>query len=252
MRNLQNQVVALLAPSLGGLFNKLGWNITESERKPMKTVARMISAAAMTLVFGALVSPAHAQSAWSALPGGCASTESNFHIGTPSEDFPVARFKVPGGAFTHNAFHDGSIAVVCNVDNPRDSSTSPRWSQLQVTYRDPDGLEGLNGKGTEYQVFVELVRVSKTTGAVSRIAVFDSNKQCSGTSCQGTVGSEASNIAVPFTHTFDFNNFAYAVHARLQRAIAIFNLRPALFQLRLQAQPLLIDPGTVNGTLARF
>ena len=34
-------------------------------------------------------------------------------------DHPVARYKTPGGSLTFNGFHDGYIAVVCNVDNPR-------------------------------------------------------------------------------------------------------------------------------------
>ena len=40
---------------------------------------------------------------------------------------------------------------------------------------------GLPGqKGSEYQAYVELVRVSKTTGAWERITSFDSNLQCAG------------------------------------------------------------------------
>jgi hypothetical protein len=70
---------------------------------------------------------------------------------------------------------------------------------------------------------VELVRVSKTTGALSIIASFDSNRLCSGdsTSCQGS--NPDREIVVPFTHTFDFNNSAYAVYGRLFRGI--FNLQ---------------------------
>jgi hypothetical protein len=88
---------------------------------------------AVTLFGGGLVSPAYAQLPWSTLPGACASTDNNFYSGTPSSDFPVARFIVPGGAFAFNRFHDGYIAVVCSVDNPRSSSTTQMWNQLQVT-----------------------------------------------------------------------------------------------------------------------
>jgi hypothetical protein len=215
----------------------------------MRTLAMIISVAAITLVLGGPVSPAYAQQAWSALPGGCASTDNNFHNGATSSDYPVARFRVPGGALTHNGFHDGYIAVICNVDNPRASSTTQKWNQLQVTYRDPDGLEGAQGKGTEYQAYVELVRVSKSTGTWSRIALFDSNRQCTGdpTSCQGN--NDVKNIAVPFTHTFDFNNYSYAVYGRLYRGIAIYNLRPALYQLRLQAQPIILGGGPAKSVL---
>jgi hypothetical protein len=218
----------------------------------MRTIANIISLATMTLFLGGLVSsPAYAQQPWSSLPGSCASTDNNFYSGTPSTDFPVARFIVPGGAFAFNRFHDGFIAVICNVDNPRDPGTTPRWNQLQVTYRDPDGLQGLNGKGTEYQAYVELVRVSKTTGAWSSIAAFDSNLQCTGTStsCQGS--NDVKSIAVPFNHTFDFENYSYAVYGRLYRALATFSLSPAIYQLRLQAVPVVLPPVLEQGVDAR-
>lgn len=199
----------------------------------MKTITTLASMTAFTLLCTATAS--FAQQPWSSLPAACASTDNNFHGGTPSRDFPVARFRVPGGAFAFNGFHDGYIAVVCNVDNPRDTSTiSPKWSQLQVTYRDPDGLGPAGGYGSEYQAYVELIRVSKTTGAWSRIAVFDSNVHCkAGTAC--VADNTIRNIAVPFTHTFDFSNYSYAVYARLYRALATFSLSPAIYQLRLQA-----------------
>jgi hypothetical protein len=208
------------------------------EKTSMIKLAKIISVAALTLLFGAMVSPAYAQADWSAMPAGCASTDNNFYSGTPNSSYPVARFAVPGGTFTFNQFHDGYIAVVCNVDNPRVSGAlTPTWNQLQVTYRDPDGLQGLNGAGTEYQTYVELVRVAKSNGAWSRIASFDSNLLCAGSSasCHGT--DDIKTITVPFTHTFDFNNYTYAVYGRLYRGIAIYNLRPVIYQLRLQVQP---------------
>ena len=88
----------------------------------MKAVARVISVAAV-LILGGIVSPVFAQD-WSALPGGCASTDNNFYSGTPSSSLPVARHFTPGGSITFNAFHTGYIAVVCNVTNPRDFNQS--------------------------------------------------------------------------------------------------------------------------------
>jgi hypothetical protein len=206
----------------------------------MRTFAHSIPVAAMALLLGGIVSPTYAQGPWSALPGSCASTDNNFYSGTPSADFPVARFRVPGGAFAFNGFHDGYIAVICSVDNPRDDSpTARKWNQLQVTYRDPDGLQRVGGAGTEYQAYVELVRVSKTTGAWQRIASFDSNLQCQGTCL---ADNTIHNIAVNFTHDFDFQNYAYAMYGRLYRALATFSLSPALYQLRLQAAPIVISP----------
>ena len=214
----------------------------------MKVVSNILSVAALSLLITCFAGTANAQAPWSALPGGCASTDNNFHTGTSNSTYPTARFAVPGGSLTHNAFHDGYIAVVCNVDNPRHSPTpfNPSWNQLQVTYRDPDGLQGLQGKGTEYQAYVELVRVNKTTGAWSKIATFDSNLQCQGdsVSCQGA--NDVKSITVPFNHTFDFNNYSYAVYGRVYRALAIWGFRPALYQLRLQAAPLVLEPAALQ------
>lgn len=214
----------------------------------MNTSQPLILTAALVCAGFAFASPAYAQAPWTTVPGACASTDNNFYSGTPSRDFPVARFRVPGGAFAFNGFHDGHIAVLCSVDNPRDTTSLLRWNQLQVTYRDPDGRGRPGEIGSEYQAYVELVRVSKTTGAWSRIAVFDSNVQCAPpTSC--AADNTIKRFTVPFTHTFDFTNYAYAVYGRLHRALATFSLSPALYQLRLQAAPLVSLPTAPIGIL---
>lgn len=217
----------------------------------MRTAAHSFSVAVTLLVIGVSV-PAYAQAPWSTVPGACASTDNNFYNGPASSDYPTARFRVPGGALAFNGFHDGYIAVVCNVDNPRDTSTNVlnKWSQLQITYRDPDGLTRLGGYGTEYQAYAELVRVHKTTGQWQRIAVFDSNTVCApaGTCiADNTIHS----FAVNFSHTFDFNNYTYAVYGRLYRALATFSLSPAIYQMRLQAAPVVIGPVLDPGTIVR-
>ena len=212
----------------------------------MRTKVCATFVAVVTIIIG-VGRPASAQQPWSAMPGACASTDNNFYSGTPSVDYPVTRFLVPGGAFTFNRFHDGYIAVICHVDNPRISSTTTRlWSQLQVTYRDPDGLLKLSGGGTMYQAYVELGRVHKITGAWSPVARFDSNLQCTGTSvsCQGD--NTIKSHTVRFSHTFDFENYTYAVYGRLHRALAIYGSRPALYQVRLQAAPLVLEPAAAT------
>jgi hypothetical protein len=198
---------------------------------------RMIDLIAGAALLGALPL-AQAQAPWSALPGGCASTDNNFYSGIPSSTYPVVRYITPGGALAFNAFHDGYIAVNCNVDNPRFTVTGPvqAWNQLQVTYRDPDGLGNPGQPGSEYQAYVQLVRVSKTTGVLAGIVTFDSNLQCAqGAAC--IADNNVRSIAVPFSHAFDFNNYAYAVYVRLHRALATFSLSPAVYQVRLEAAP---------------
>jgi hypothetical protein len=192
--------------------------------------------AAVTMVMGGFAGPAYAQTPWSALVGTCASTDNNFFSGTPSVNLPVARFITPGGSLTFNRFHQGHIAVLCTVDNPRYAGTQ-RWNQLHVTYRDPDGLRTIEDYGLEYQVYVELVRMSKTSGALWQVARFDSNLQCQHTPTTSCYGDNAvKTFAATFNHTFDFSNYAYAVYARLYRGNVSF--LPQVYQVRLQAVPL--------------
>ena len=132
------------------------------------------------------------------------------------------------------------------LDNPREAGTEfSRWNQLQVTYRDPDGL-GLPGqKGSEYQAYVELVRVSKTTGTWEKITSFDSNVQCAGGPSLCQADNTTKNFTVTFSHTFDFDNYAYAVYGG-SIALATFSLTPVIYQLRLQAAPIIVQPGITD------
>lgn len=217
------------------MYNDRHSTVREAIR-PARLVARILSITAMTLLLGGLARPAHAQQPWSAVPGGCASTDNNFAFGTTNVDFPVARYRTPGGAVAFNGFHDGVIAFICNVDNPRDTSNTPRWNELQVTYRDPDGLGQPDGRGTEYTAIVELFRVSKKTGGWALISSFNSDAQCA-PSPACIADNTVRTISVPFTHGFDFANFAYGVSVKLHRALATFSLSPAVYQIRLQPAP---------------
>jgi hypothetical protein len=207
----------------------------------MRTSPHIVFVAVLTLFVVGMSGAAFAQQPWSAMPGACASTDNNFYNGVPSADFPVARFITPGGSFTFNRFHDGYIAVLCAVDNPRYSGTQ-RWNELQVTYKDPDGLRTIEDYGLLHQAYVELVRVSKTTGAWSLVARFDSNLQCQPTPTSSCGGNNAvKTFTVPFTHTFDFVNYTYAVYGRLYRGFSTLSARAQLYQLRLQAAPVVSD-----------
>ena len=205
----------------------------------MRTSTQIVFAVFVIIAGG--VHPAHAQQPWSVMPGACASTDNNFYSGTPSLDYPVARFITPGGSLTFNQLHDGHIAVLCALDNPRYSGAQV-WNELQVTYRDPDGF-----LGTLYQAYVELVRVSKVTGTWASVTHFDSNVPCHtippdscGSSVRVSVDNRVKSATVPFRHTFDFVNYTYAVYGRLYRGLP--NASPALFQLRVQAAT--VEPPT--------
>jgi hypothetical protein len=82
-------------------------------------------------------------------------------------------------------------------------------------------------KGSEYQAYAELVRVSKATGTWEKITSFDSNLQCAGGPSLCQADNTTKNFTVNFNHTFDFNNYTYAVYGRLYRALAIAGDLPA-------------------------
>ncbi len=204
-------------------------------------------AALCVLVIPQVAGPAYAQSPWSAVPASCGSTEYNFHFGPITADYPPARFHTPGGAFAFAGPHYGYIAVICSVDNPRDSSPA-KWSQLQVTYRDPDGQLKIDdppgqATGDNFQVYVNLGRVSKTTGQWQQIASFDSNNQCPDVGTPCGINDNIHTATVDFTHTFDFENYAYAVYGRLYRGRPNqSNSSPAIYQLRIQAAAVVGPP----------
>ncbi len=217
------------------LFNKLnGASIFEaliSKNASSKVISKLKFLALAFAVYG-FTQPVFALQDWTAVPAGCAGTDNNFYSGTPSAAFPVPRFIVPGGRLSFNASHTGYIAIVCNVDNPRDLGTNPAWDQLEVTYIDPDGVHTVDvHTGDTYQVLVQLIRVNKITGIQSIVIEFNSNNDCPlGSFCDGTT---VRRMIKPFAHAFDFANFAYAVYGRLYRREARLTVKPILIQMRL-------------------
>ncbi len=127
------------------------------------------------------------------------------------------------GLYAYNVgifeFASGSIGTIktrCTITNPLDSGV-PGWKTLTVGYADPDGL------GTDYQVDVELARTSKTTGVTTIIKTFDS-------SSFSNTGPTSHNVS--FTHTFDFNNYAYFVSLNVTRGDTAQNPRVWYAQLK--------------------
>ena len=87
----------------------------------------------------------------------------------------------------------------------------PAWNTLTVGYQDPDGTSVSH----TYGVKAKLLRVNKGTGAVSVIATFDSDS--------GSGASTPTFRQVKFTHSWDFNNYAYYVTLTLNRSSTILN-----------------------------
>jgi hypothetical protein len=200
-----------------------------------KTLGKVISKfkfLAFVFLICGFTQPVFALQDWTVVPAGCAGTDNNFYSGVPSAAFPVPRFIVPGGRLSFNALHTGYIAIVCNVDNPRDLGTNPAWDQLEVTYVDPDGVHTVDvHTGDAYQVLARLIRVNKVTGIQSVVTEFDSNNDCPlGSFCDGTT---VRTMIKPFAHAFDFANYAYAVYGRLYRRDARLTVKPILIQMRL-------------------
>jgi hypothetical protein len=77
------------------------------------------------------------------------------------------------------------------------------------------------------------------------VTSFDSNLRCAGGPSLCQADNTTKNFTVNFSHTFDFDNYAYAVYGRLYRALATFSLAPVIYQLRVQAAPIVVQPGPV-------
>jgi len=202
-------------------------------RKSLMTrILKTTGFATLALAASVLTTSAFGAQDWTTMPAACAGTDNNFYSGVPSGAFPVARFIVPGGRLSFNASHTGYIAVVCNVDNPRDVGGDPAWDQLEITYIDPDGVHTPDvHTGDAYQVLVQLVRVNKTSGVHSVLVEFNSNNDCPlGSFCDGTA---VRTMVKPFAHVFDFANYAYAVYGRVFRNRVDVNAKPVLIQMRL-------------------
>lgn len=194
----------------------------------MNNLVRMFAITAISIALLGMITPAAALQDWTTVAAACAGTDNNFFSGTPSADFPVARFITPGGRLTFNAFHTGFIAVHCNVDNPQDQGTNPAWNQLEVTYLDPKRHRDSNS------VFVQLVRQDKSTGISTVVAEFDSSSECDLGPVSFCHNGLVRTFVKRFTHTFDFANNAYVVFGRLYRGGV--SISPILIQMRLNAR----------------
>ena len=220
--------------------------IRHTRRRVVNVTATMLGVFALVGVVGGLVSAAYAQAPWSALPGSCASTDNNFYNGTPSNDYPVARFRVPGGSIAFNGFHDGYIAVICSVDNP------PRCTAPCLA----DGTS-CRLRIAILTAWVCRVRKAQNTkrmlnSCVSQRLPARGRKSPASTATCSALAAPVSarpttlrRLHGNFSHTFDFDNYAYAVYGRLYRALATFSLTPVIYQLRLQAAPIVVQPGPV-------
>jgi hypothetical protein len=120
----------------------------------------------------------------------------------PDEE-STGKFALEFGAFQFLGFNTGHVDGRCNVTNPADKTLSPGWSQMEVTYNDPDGAGG------GAQIVVYLRRVHKVTGTSSDVTVFDSN----------LFGAGQQLRTKNFDHDFDFGTYAYYVAMSVRRNV---------------------------------
>jgi hypothetical protein len=110
------------------------------------------------------------------------------------------RYVTNKGIVAHRKRNVDLIQLACDVNNPPIQGT--QWF-LFVTYRDSTGT------AATANVLARLIRVSRTTGAQTVVATFNSNDSGVVTMGQGSVG---------FTHAFDFANNYYYVLLALDRS----------------------------------
>ena len=108
--------------------------------------------------------------------------------------------------FEFLAGQTGQIISRCNITDPHDlfNAASPPWNTMDVTYDDPNGFNGLAASS---RVRVQLRRVHEVTGASATLETFDSNLFPGGQQLRSH----------PFSHDFDFYNYAYYLTIMVDR-----------------------------------
>ncbi|MCI0417135.1 hypothetical protein L0222_30560 [bacterium] len=149
--------------------------------------------------------------AWTHTASSCAIDE---------DSLPLYRFQTavgPGSDFTFRAGQTSTSPIIarCNVVNPLDQG-NPAWNAIILGYQDPDGI------GTNHSVRAKLFSVSRPTGSTTLIAFVNSNTS-------GNTGR--TELAIKFSHSFDFLNNEYFVQIELIRKNQ--NAGPVAFMVRL-------------------
>jgi len=138
---------------------------------------------------------AHAAGIWTHVASACAVDESS-----------TAKYEMTAGRFKFKSGQTGTIYARCNVTNPQDDGTDPWWNQLEVVYRDPDGIAAGS------QVKATLYRVYNSNGGVSSAGTaFDSNTLAATSDNKGT--TPAGGIS-----DFNFTDYAYFVQLQVTRS----------------------------------
>jgi hypothetical protein len=160
------------------------------------------------LAAAALLAPAvqAAEPVWTHVAGACVIDKNSAAVAAVAES--ELRFE---------AGQIGEIVARCNVVNPKDDGSNPLWRNLEVVYRDPDGVL------LQHQARVVLKRVTNG-GANFVVASFDSNAFAGG-------AAPVMN-SVPFAHVFNFAQNAYWVEIRIKRGAAVGNAAVFLVRLR--------------------
>jgi hypothetical protein len=144
-----------------------------------------------TMLAGALLlSPAVQAQTWSTVGSSCSPGVDSIGL----YYYNVATFEFADGA-------TGQIKTRCQINNPLDKGV-PKWTTLSAGFVDPDGLGG------NYEVQVELVRVTKATGAYTVILTLDSDQYT----------TELPQLkSIPLNYTFNFNEYSYYLSLNLSR-----------------------------------
>ena len=133
-------------------------------------------------------------------PVSAATWSASASVCQPSER-SAGLYQFDGSHFSFSGSNTGEILARCHVTNLMDSG-APAWNTMVVGYKDPDGT------GIDYQVTAQLSRVDKASGSSTILKTFSSNSFVD-------KGNTSHNTS--FTHTFDFDNYAYFVTLTLDR-----------------------------------
>ena len=137
-------------------------------------------------------------------------------------------YLVDDAMFLHKGTIRGPIVGRANVTNPVDSGGNPQWDTLEVFYRDPDDELPNDDQN---QVVVTLERTRLVSGESVILATFDSDTF--------PLNNNFQKQSVPFSHTFNFSQFAYFINVEVSRhpTNPLTTKKPIVAYVRLKNTP---------------
>jgi hypothetical protein len=162
----------------------------QAKEEQMKDMGIFVLVVAVCAATSSIANASPTENYWSSVGGGCAPIDTTIQSN---------KFNIGAGGLRFFSTYVGTLTAVCPVT--RNTGTSHQPNKIYLSYQD-------SAAGSGVKVEVKLEKMNLTTGAITQIATLSSDS--------GSVGDGRINVG--FTHTFDWENYAYFFYADLTRS----------------------------------